>query len=149
MSTHRIGPVSVEIDTRDLSKVLTGARTALFRSSPPFDPDRLPEGWRLQRRNGKTRPWPTGWTRPTDYWLSIWKAGSEHITIMPYKGAWRVEYDPENTWMSGSTLGRGFSFDEAVDVAIDAASRVNDGATERELRLDYRDWGESNEVGER
>lgn len=143
MTTYRFGPLQLTLETRELEEVLTGLRVALRRRRTPIDADRIPEGWHLQQRRGKPRPWPSRWTRRTGYWLSIWcdhRLGA-HITIKPDRGSWRVEYDAENRWTGGSTLGYDFSFDEAVEVALDAAERVNDGATERELRFEYRDWG--------
>ncbi|NUC75043.1 hypothetical protein HTZ84_22520 [Haloterrigena sp. SYSU A558-1] len=146
MSTHRFGPLRFEIQTRELEEVLTGLRVALRRYGEPIDPDQIPEGWELRHENHPRGPWPTAWTRRTGYWLTIWKRGSgdgAYVKLKPYDGAWMVEYASENRWNGGECLGRGFSFDDAVDVAIDAMTRVDDGATERDLWMDYKDWGES------
>lgn len=146
MSTHRLGPLQFEIRTRELEEVLAGLRVAVRRRGKPVDPDRIPYGWELRHDRHPRGPWPTGWTRPTGYWLTIWKRRSPdgaYVKLKPYDGAWMVEYASENRWTGGETLGRGFTFDDAVDVAIDAMKRVNDGATERDLWMDYKDWGES------
>jgi hypothetical protein len=139
----RIAPVSIEIGTRDLWKVLRGFRVSLFRDEP-FDPDRIPDGWYFP-----DHPWPSGLTHYTDYWVHVWREGGklgEHVTIKPAHDGWWVDYDPENSMFGGFLLGPKFdSYERAVEVAIDAMDRVENGADYRDVRYHYDKRAESSE----
>jgi len=139
-----IGPFRLTLKYRDAYSLLHGFRAALRHAGAPVDPERIPPRWELRGAAADGR-WPTGFGRPTDYWITIWKtdAVGSHVCLQPRPAGWRVEYDPENSWMGGDTLARQLAFDTAVEVAVDAMERLNEGANRTDIRLDYRDWGDS------
>jgi len=134
MSVRRI--FGFEIDSSKFEEWLRGAKMGFFKTKP-VDPDRLPDGWHLPDRR-----WPTSRWRATGYWVSIWRDGGkpgEHITIIPRRNAWYVDYDPENSWMGGFHLGYGYdSYAQALDVALDAMERMENGADYDDIRFDYK-----------
>lgn len=139
MTTYSVGPIKLDFDDKRFWTIVTGAKMAVRTGLEPVDADRIPEGWRFPPYERERREWPTGLSHPTDFWVSIWREYSpEHINIQPDGKGWWVKYNPENSWTGGDLLGPKFeTYERALEVAIDATERLNDGATRQELRYDY------------
>lgn len=133
MSTRYI--FGIEIDTTRFEEWLRGAKMGFLRTEP-VDPERIPDGWYRP-----DRPWPTNRWRRTGYWVSIWREEGEHgehVTIIPRSEGWYVDYDTENSWNGGFLLGPAFdSYERAVEVALDAMERIENGEDREAVRYDY------------
>lgn len=133
MTTRRI--FGFEIDNTRFEEWLRGAKAGFFKTQP-VEPDRIPDGWSLRGRQ-----WPSNRWRATGYWLTFWREGGkrgENVTLIPRSKGWYVDYDPENSWMGGFLLGPAYdSYEDALDVALDAMRRVEDGADHQDIRYDY------------
>lgn len=72
--------------------------------------------------------------------MSVWRRSDPgaHIRIKPSGTGWYVHYDPKNSWMGGDLLGPKFAtYGRAVDVALNAARRLSNGASRRNVQYDY------------